>query len=72
MSLCLFQSVSTFPELVKVLSHYSKNPDPEDSTSLEAAVLLGKLCVNDDHGERRLKQSLRSDTDTHQKAKVSI
>lgn len=66
----LFQNLSTFPELVKVLSHFCRSPDPDDSNALDAAVLLGKLCVADDSAKVKLKRSLHQSDDTHVKAKV--
>jgi len=67
----IFQSITTFPELVKVLSHFCCNPDPDDQISFEAAVLLGRLCVSDDNAKFKLKQSLEYSEDTHVKAKVN-
>ena len=67
----IFQSITTFPELVKVLSHFCCNPDPDDQISFEAAVLLGRLCVSDENGKFKLKQSLEYNEDTHVKAKVN-
>ncbi|XP_048763118.1 uncharacterized protein LOC125671422 isoform X3 [Ostrea edulis] len=64
------KKTSTFPELVKVLSHFCRNPAADDPIALEAAVLLGRLCVNDDNARAELKRSLESTTsDTHKKAK---
>lgn len=63
------KSITTFPELVKVLSHFCCNPDPDDQISFEAAVLLGRLCVSDDNAKFKLKQSLEYSEDTHVKAK---
>ena len=66
------QKTNTFPELVKVLSHFCRNPVPDDPIALEAAVLLGRLCVDDENARAELKRSLESPTsDTHKKAKVS-
>lgn len=45
---------------------------PDDPIALEAAVLLGRLCVDDENARAELKRSLESPTsDTHKKAKVS-
>ncbi|XP_053391343.1 uncharacterized protein LOC123563746 isoform X3 [Mercenaria mercenaria] len=60
----------TFPELVKVLSHFCCNPDPEDTIAFDAAVLLGKLCVMDENAKFRLMRSLEHSTDTHIRAKA--
>ncbi|KAJ8319004.1 hypothetical protein KUTeg_004095 [Tegillarca granosa] len=59
------KNLSTFPELVKVLSHFCRSPDPDDSNALDAAVLLGKLCVADDSAKIKLKRSLHQSDDTH-------
>lgn len=67
------QKTNTFPELVKVLSHFCRNPASDDPIALEAAVLLGRLCVDDDNARAELKRSLESTTsDTHKKAKVRL
>lgn len=67
------QKTNTFPELVKVLSHFCQNPASDDPIALEAAVLLGRLCVDDDNARAELKRSLESTTsDTHKKAKVRL
>lgn len=63
------KSLSTFPELVKMLSHFCRNPDPDDQIALDAAILLGKLCVADNNAKNKLKLSLEHNTDTHVKAK---
>ncbi|XP_076072539.1 uncharacterized protein LOC143044417 isoform X2 [Mytilus galloprovincialis] len=63
------KSINTFPELVKVLSHFCCNPDPDDQISFEASVLLGRLCVSDENARFKLKQSLEFSNDTHVKAK---
>ncbi|XP_061175162.1 uncharacterized protein LOC133184218 isoform X2 [Saccostrea echinata] len=64
------KKTNTFPELVKVLSHFCSNPAANDPIALEAAVLLGRLCVDDDNARAELKRSLESTTsDTHKKAK---
>nr|XP_022312615.1 uncharacterized protein LOC111117711 isoform X4 [Crassostrea virginica] len=64
------KKTNTFPELVKVLSHFCRNPVPDDPIALEAAVLLGRLCVDDENARAELKRSLESPTsDTHKKAK---
>ncbi|XP_052684890.1 uncharacterized protein LOC128164871 isoform X3 [Crassostrea angulata] len=64
------KKTNTFPELVKVLSHFCRNPASDDPIALEAAVLLGRLCVDDDNARAELKRSLESTTsDTHKKAK---
>ena len=59
-----------FPELVKILSHFCRNPDHEDQIALDSAVLLGKLCVADENAKIKLKHSLEYTKDTHVKAKV--
>lgn len=53
-----------------MLSHFCRNPDPEDQISLDAAILLGKLCVADNNAKVKLKLSLEYNTDSHVKAKV--
>ncbi|XP_060063442.1 nestin-like [Ylistrum balloti] len=63
------KSLSTFPELAKMLSHFCRNPDPDDQIALDAAILLGKLCVADNNAKVKLKLSLEYNTDTHVKAK---
>lgn len=69
----ILQKTNTFPELVKVLSHFCRNPASDDPIALEAAVLLGRLCVDDDNARAELKRSLESTTsDTHKKAKVRL
>lgn len=69
----ILQKTNTFPELVKVLSHFCRNPASDDPIALEAAVLLGRLCVDDDNARAELKRSLESTTsDTHKKAKVML
>lgn len=56
-----------------MLSHFCRNPASDDPIALEAAVLLGRLCVDDDNARAELKRSLESTTsDTHKKAKVNI
>lgn len=64
------QSVPTFRELVKVLSHFCCNPDPEDPIAFDSAVLLGRLCVRDTNAEARLMKALEEPTDSHIKAKA--
>ncbi|KAL4239547.1 HEAT repeat containing 9 [Mactra antiquata] len=64
------KKIPTFPELVKVLSHFCRNPDPEDTIAFDAAVLLGKLCVMDDNAKYKLLRSLEHSNDTHVKAKA--
>jgi hypothetical protein len=66
----ILQKIPTFPELVKVLSHFCCNPDPDDTIAFDAAVLLGKLCVMDENAKFKLLRSLEHSTDTHIKAKV--
>ena len=68
----LFQSLSVFVELVKVLSHFCRNPDPDDMTSFDAAVLLGRLCVADNNAKKKLKDSLQQNHDTHIISKVNL
>lgn len=68
----LLQKTPTFPELVKVLSHFCRNPDPEDTIAFDAAVLLGRLCVMDENAKFKLLRSLQQSNDTHIKAKVII
>ncbi|XP_033750717.1 uncharacterized protein LOC117334950 isoform X2 [Pecten maximus] len=63
------KGLSTFPELVKMLSHFCRNPDPDDQIALDAAILLGKLCVADNNAKVKLKLSLEHNTDSHVKAK---
>ncbi|KAL8600891.1 hypothetical protein ACOMHN_045029 [Nucella lapillus] len=65
------KSIPTFLELVKVLSHLCRNPDPDDQIAFDSAVLLGRLCVRDASAQARLLQSLRDSPDTHIRAKVS-
>lgn len=69
-SLYLLQTVPTFLELVKVLSHFCRNPDPEDQIAFDSAVLLGRLCVRDASAEARLMKALEEPSDSHIKAKV--
>ncbi|XP_048248780.1 uncharacterized protein LOC124122889 isoform X3 [Haliotis rufescens] len=64
------KNMPTFPELVKILSHFCRNPDPEDPISFEAAVLLGRLCVADANGKEKLKKALTESTDSHIKSKA--
>ncbi|ESO98615.1 hypothetical protein LOTGIDRAFT_238980 [Lottia gigantea] len=64
------KSVAAFKELVKVLSHFCCNPDPDDPTSMEAAVLLGKLCVADSNAKGKLSNALSTSDDSHIKAKA--
>ncbi|XP_067672205.1 uncharacterized protein [Haliotis asinina] len=64
------KNMPTFPELVKILSHFCGNPDPEDPISFEAAVLLGRLCVADANGKQKLKNALTESTDSHIKSKA--
>ena len=68
----VFQKTQSFPELVKVLSHFCRNPDPDDTNAFDAAVLLGKLCVADENAKFKLLRSLDQSTDTHIKAKVKL
>ncbi|XP_064618168.1 LOW QUALITY PROTEIN: uncharacterized protein LOC135482224 [Liolophura sinensis] len=63
------KSTVSFPELVKVLSHFCRNPDP-DEIAFDAAILLGKMCVADKYAKARLKSALHQDYDTHHKAKA--
>ena len=55
---------------MKVLSHFCRNPDPDDTNAFDAAVLLGKLCVADENAKFKLLRSLDQSADTHIKAKV--
>ncbi|XP_052261939.1 uncharacterized protein LOC127865911 isoform X4 [Dreissena polymorpha] len=64
------KKVATFPELVKVLSHFCCNPDPEDTIAFDAAILLGRLCVMDENAKQKLLRSLDQSSDTHVKAKA--
>nr|KAG5714625.1 hypothetical protein BaRGS_000113 [Batillaria attramentaria] len=64
------KTIPTFIELVKVLSHFCCNPDPEDQIAFESAVLLGRLCVRDANAEARLVKAVEEPTDTHMKAKA--
>ncbi|XP_052764355.1 uncharacterized protein LOC128206119 isoform X3 [Mya arenaria] len=64
------KKIPSFPELVKVLSHFCQNPDPDDQIAFDAAVLLGKLCVLDENAKARLLRSLNHTSDTHVKAKA--
>ena len=66
-----FQKTPTFPELVKVLSHFCCNPDPDDINAFDSAVLLGRLCVADENAKLKLQRALNQTKDTHLKAKVS-
>ena len=67
-----FQKTPSFPELVKVLSHFCRNPDPDDTNAFDAAVLLGKLCVADENAKFKLLRALDQTADTHVKAKVIV
>ena len=67
-----FQKTPSFPELVKVLSHFCRNPDPDDPNAFDAAVLLGKLCVADENAKFKLLRTLHHSSDTHVKAKVNL
>lgn len=53
-----------------MLSHFCRNPDPEDTIAFDAAVLLGKLCVMDENAKFKLLRSLEQSSDTHIRAKV--
>ncbi|KAK6187102.1 hypothetical protein SNE40_005199 [Patella caerulea] len=64
------KSISAFTELVKVLSHFCCNPDPDDPISIEAAVLIGKLCVSDINAKTKLSTALSETDDSHLKAKA--
>jgi len=66
------QKTPLFPEVVKVLSHFCCNPDPEDTIAFDSALLLGKLCVMDTNAKNKLLQSLQQNEDTHIKAKVDF
>lgn len=70
MSPITLQSIPTFVELVKVLSHFCRNPDPDDQIAFDAAVLLGRFCIHDGNAEARLIKALEESNDTHTKAKV--
>ena len=72
MRLChlILQTVPNFLELVKVLSHFCRNPDPEDQIAFDSAVLLGRLCVRDASAEARLMKALEEPSGSHIKAKV--
>ncbi|XP_070186621.1 uncharacterized protein [Littorina saxatilis] len=65
------KTIPTFLELVKVLSHFCRNPDPEDQIAFSSAVLLGRLCVRDASAEARLMKALEEPSDcSHTKAKA--
>ncbi|KAK3610757.1 hypothetical protein CHS0354_028156 [Potamilus streckersoni] len=64
------KKIPSFPELVKVLSHFCRNPDPDDMTAFDAAVLLGRLCVSDENAKFKLLRALDQSQDTHVKAKA--
>ena len=66
----ILQTVPNFLELVKVLSHFCRNPDPEDQIAFDSAVLLGRLCVRDASAEARLMKALEEPSGSHIKAKV--
>ena len=53
-----------------MLSHFCRNPDPEDQIAFDSAVLLGRLCVRDASAEARLMKALEETSDSHIKAKV--
>ena len=55
-----------------MLSHFCRNPDPDDANAFDAAVLLGRLCVLDENAKFKLLRSLDQSADTHIKAKVSF
>jgi hypothetical protein len=68
----ILQAIPTFLELVKVLSHFCRNPDPEDQIAFDSAVLLGCLCVKDQSAEQRLMKAIEEpSSDSHTKSKVS-
>ncbi|KAL3877329.1 hypothetical protein ACJMK2_035059 [Sinanodonta woodiana] len=64
------KKIPSFTELVKVLSHFCRNPDPDDMTAFDAAVLLGRLCVSDENAKFKLLRALDQSHDTHVKAKA--
>ena len=67
-----FQRIPSFLELVKVLSHFCRNPDPDDLIAFDAAVCLGRLCVRDESAETRLISSMEDSKDNHVRAKVRV
>ena len=64
------QTIPSFVELVKVLSHFCRNPDPDDIIAFNSAVCLGRLCVKDDSAKARLIQAMEESQDNHVRAKV--
>lgn len=64
------KSIPSVKELVKVLSHLCRNPDPEDLVAFNSAVCLGKLCVKDESAQARLVRAMEESKDTHLRAKA--
>ncbi|KAK3736717.1 hypothetical protein RRG08_059247 [Elysia crispata] len=64
------KTIPSVVELVKVLSHLCRNPDPEDLVAFNSAVCLGRLCVKDESAQARLIRAMEESKDTHLRAKA--
>ncbi|XP_035827330.1 uncharacterized protein LOC101845258 [Aplysia californica] len=64
------KTIPSFVELVKVLSHFCRNPDPDDIIAFNSAVCLGRLCVRDESAQNRLVKAMEESKDNHVRAKA--
>ena len=61
-----------FPDLLEALSLLCESEETEDPLSLNAAVLLGKLCVHDENAIKKLRQVVKDCKNTHTLSQVMI